>query len=74
MVATLTATPDSFLDFGRFFENCITKDELKRAIGLSESFINKLMKQGEIPYFKIGRAVRFRVSEVMSWLQKRRMP
>ncbi|NBX91743.1 MAG: hypothetical protein EBQ85_00760 [Proteobacteria bacterium] len=27
-----------------------------------------------LPHFKIGRAVRFRVSEVVVWLQKRSQP
>ena len=58
---------------GQFFEKCITKTQLAHQIEVSESFINKLMLQG-LPHFQIGRAVRFRVSEVVEWLQKRRRP
>jgi excisionase family DNA binding protein len=56
------------------FENLITKKELVTALGISSSFISKLMASGELPYFKIGRAVRFRISEISEWLEKYRVP
>lgn len=54
------------------FEVLITKKELMVALGVSNSFINKLMAYEGLPYFKIGRAVRFRISEISLWLQQRR--
>ena len=56
------------------FETLISKKELVSAFGVSSSFVNKLMAEEGLPYFKIGRAVRFRVSEISTWLEKRRIP
>jgi len=56
------------------FETLISKKELVTAFGVSSSFINKLMTEEDLPYFKIGRAVRFRVSEISTWLERRKMP
>jgi excisionase family DNA binding protein len=55
------------------FEVLITKKELVNGLGISSSFINKLMAEESLPYFKLGRAVRFRISEVSLWLEHRRM-
>jgi len=55
------------------FETLISKKELVVAFGVSNSFVNKLMVEDGLPYFKIGRAVRFRVTEISNWLEKRRM-
>jgi len=51
-------------------ENFIAKDRLAELLGISVSHINKLMTEG-LPCLKIGRAVRYRVSDVVTWLQKR---
>jgi len=59
---------------GLFFENLFTRNQLAEKFGLSPSFISKLMSEEGLPYLKIGRAVRFRVSEVAVWLQKRSRP
>ncbi len=53
-----------------FFDNFISKDRLAEFLGISISHINKLMTDG-LPCLKIGRAVRYRVSDVVMWLQKR---
>ena len=55
------------------FESLISKKELVMALGVSGSFISKLMAEEGLPHFKIGRALRFRVSEVSCWLEHRRM-
>ena len=54
----------------RFFENFLTKKQLAEHLAFSESYINKLLTQG-MPRLKSGRAVRFRISEVMTWLERR---
>jgi excisionase family DNA binding protein len=56
------------------FENFITKEELAHLFKVSISFVEKLMADGGLPYFKIGRSVRFRYEEVREWLLRRRFP
>ncbi len=56
------------------FGNFITKGELAQLLKVSVSFIEKLMADGDLPYFKIGRSVRFRFEEVREWLLRRRFP
>lgn len=62
----------TYLD--RTFEILLTKKQLAERLALSPSFINLLMAKEGLPHFKIGRAVRFRVREVVAWLQKRSQP
>jgi len=61
-------------DLERTFEALLTKKQLSERLALSQSYINLLMAEGGMPHFKIGRAVRFRVREVVAWLQKRSQP
>ena len=58
----------------KFFDNLVDRKGLAERIGLSPSYISYLMKHEGLPYFKIGRSVRFQMEEVSSWLQKRRYP
>lgn len=53
---------------------CITKQQLAQHLSCSVSYINKLMNEGEIPYKKVGRSVRFLVTEIEVWLRKRSRP
>lgn len=57
-----------------FFDRLLTKKQLAEQLALSQSYISKLMAEEGLPRVKIGRAVRFRLSEVLDWLQKRRQP
>lgn len=57
-----------------FFGNLIDRGELARLLGVSPSFISKMMVEEGLPYFKIGRAVRYDVKSVKSWLLERKMP
>ena len=52
------------------FENYITKKQLATSLGVSVSLVSKLMLDG-LPYLKISRAVRYRLSDVEAWLQRR---
>jgi excisionase family DNA binding protein len=54
-------------------DKCITKNELARTLGVSISLINRLMAEGEIPYLKLGRVVRFQTKDVFAWFQKRKL-
>lgn len=58
----------------RFFDKLVTKVQLAEQLGLSLSYIAKLMSNEGLPFYKLGRAVRFSQVEVVDWLQKRRRP
>ena len=51
----------------------LTKRQVADALRLSESMINKLIASGELPYRKIGRSVRFVRSEIMAFLNRRKI-
>ncbi len=52
------------------FDNYINKKQLSAYIGMSVGFINDWLSKG-LPYHKFGRSVRFRLSEVQTWLDRR---
>ena len=70
MVRPLVLAPEVGFAGPSLIENFIAKDRLSELLGISISHINKLMTDG-LPCLKIGRAVRYRVSDVVTWLQKR---
>ncbi len=51
------------------FENLIDKKTLAEKLSFSPSYINKLMVKG-LPRIKLGRAVRFRFSEVVTFIER----
>lgn len=65
---------ENSVDLEKAFEALITKAQLAERLSLSQSYVNRLMSEEALPHFKIGRAVRFRVREVVAWLHKRRQP
>jgi excisionase family DNA binding protein len=50
-------------------EGLVTARDLADLLGLSASTILDMWERGDLPGFKIGRAVRFRPSEVEAWLE-----
>jgi excisionase family DNA binding protein len=50
---------------------CITADELSNLLSLSRKHIYKLAKEGRIPHFRIGGAVRFDPKDTADWLEER---
>jgi excisionase family DNA binding protein len=48
----------------------LTKKELAAKMKLSIPTIDRLMKKG-MPFFKIGKSVRFEEEEVLKWLKER---
>ena len=56
------------------FENLVKRKVLAERLSLSPSYISKLMKDEGLPYLKIGRAVRFKLSEVVEFLERRKRP
>lgn len=52
----------------------LSKKHLATTLGISESFIDKLMAEEGLPHFKIGRSVRFKLREIMAFLERRKRP
>ena len=45
---------------------------IARMLDVRESFIRKLVVRREIPFFKIGKFIRFDPNEIGRWLETRR--
>jgi excisionase family DNA binding protein len=43
--------------------------ELAQMLGVSEDFVRSLVHQRRIPYYKVGKLIRFDPSEVTEWLR-----
>jgi excisionase family DNA binding protein len=55
-------------------DRLITKDEVCEFLKISKSKIDIMMKENSIPYYKIGKNVRFDFDDLKNWLvEKRRM-
>lgn len=52
-------------------ERLLTKAELSEETGLKLSFINRHLK--EIPHYKLGTLVKFKMSEFNDWLKQRKV-
>lgn len=70
--STLPSVKKPANDSPQLFDKLVTKAQLAEYVGVSRSFISKLMKTKGLPHIKIGRAVRFRMEEVVKWLERRR--
>jgi excisionase family DNA binding protein len=53
-------------------ERLLTARELAALLGFSPATIVDWSERGELPGFKIGGRLRFRVSEVEAWLEEHR--
>ena len=53
-------------------DDIFDRKKLSEWLGLSESRISELVKEEALPSFKIGRSRRYKKSDVIAWLQKRR--
>ena len=53
-------------------ESLLTVKELAAALKLTEQTIQRYVLRKEIPFHKIMRAVRFRPSEIESWMESRK--
>ena len=51
-------------------EKFVTAEELAEYLKVSVHTIRKWRKQERIPYYKLGRSLRFRVSEVLTKIKK----
>ncbi|HST26574.1 MAG TPA: helix-turn-helix domain-containing protein [Gaiellaceae bacterium] len=54
-------------------EPLLTARELADVLNLSASTVLDWFEAGRLPGFKLGRAVRFRESEILAWLEARRV-
>ena len=53
-------------------ERLLGKKELAEETGLTVRYIETAMKNYSLPYFKIGKMIKFKISDFEQWLQKRR--
>jgi excisionase family DNA binding protein len=53
-------------------ESLVTAADIAEMLGFSPGTILDWFETGRLPGFKIGRAVRFRESEVLAWLEAQR--
>ena len=74
MTAANVSSDFLFIDGKPIFENLITKKKLCQTLSLSLSFLNKLLANDDLTHYKIGTAVRFRLSDVVSFLERRKRP
>ena len=49
--------------------NIITEKELSERLDISKVTLHKFRKDGEIPFFKVGRTIRYNYKEVMETLK-----
>ena len=54
-------------------ERLLTARELGELLGFSASTIVDWSERGEVPAFKVGGRLRFRLSELEAWLEARRI-
>lgn len=54
-------------------EPLLTANQLAAALGLTRRQVYELVEGSELPAYKIGRSLRFELSAVHSWLERRRV-
>ena len=50
-------------------ERWISLEEIAKHVGCSKDTIRAWIKKGTIPYHKVGRMYKFRISEVDAWIE-----
>ena len=50
-------------------ERWLSLEEISKHVGCSKDTIRAWIKKGAIPYHKVGRLYKFRLSEVDSWIE-----
>lgn len=50
-------------------ERWLSLQEISKHVGCSKDTIRAWVKKGSIPYHKVGRLYKFRVSEVDAWIE-----
>jgi len=52
------------------FEPLIKYEEAAGLLGIAQITLRKWVSQDKVPYYKLGRCVRFRRSELQEWLNE----
>lgn len=52
-------------------QRLLTKAELIEYLHVSRSHVNRLVFERGLPCVKIGRSIRFRIADVLLWLERR---
>lgn len=61
-----------FIRGEQLFDNrLLSYKEAARFLRISEPYLRRLKQKGKVPFVKIGRSVRFRLSSLNSWVEKR---
>jgi excisionase family DNA binding protein len=53
-------------------EKLVGLKEVADHLGMSESFVQKAIYRYDLPVWKVGRRVRFRLSEIDAWIERTR--
>lgn len=53
-------------------EKLLSKKEIMEETGLKVSFIDKAIKCYQLPYYKIGKSIKFKLSQVNLWIEQRK--
>jgi excisionase family DNA binding protein len=51
----------------------LTIDQLAERLGITARHVRRLVGERRLPYYKVGRLVRFDPAEISQWLQTRRI-
>lgn len=71
----LSLNNDDLLSSSQIFDNfLVDRIRLAEILSLAPSTISKMMVDEGLPHYKIGKACRYKVSEVMAFLEKRKRP
>jgi excisionase family DNA binding protein len=52
----------------------LTIDQLAQRLGITVRHVRRLVAEKRVPYYKVGRLVRFDPAEITDWLATRRVP
>ena len=52
----------------------LTIDQLAQRLGITVRHVRRLVAERRVPYYKVGRLVRFDPDEIGEWLRDRRRP
>jgi excisionase family DNA binding protein len=52
----------------------LTIDQLAERLGITVRHVRRLVANKQVPYYKVGKLVRFDPNEITGWLRTRRVP
>lgn len=50
-------------------QEVLSVDQVARRLGVSAKTIYRLVREGRIPYLRVGRSLRFRAPQIQSWIE-----